>query len=163
MFVGNIRHVCHTSRETKCLPVISARLPIMADSKKAKHMAEKPLDGARRRQPALPAPALSARLIMKKMIPLDVIRLSEPATTAALDATQKAVRDRYASQIQAALAEMQIILAGRAPRSLKGTVAIAYMAAKTHFDALIMEQKCFAEAELTRRLAEASSDPSVAS
>jgi hypothetical protein len=100
---------------------------------------------------------------MKKMIPLDVIRLSEPATTAALDATQKAVRDRYASQIQAALAEMQIILAGRAPRSLKGTVAIAYMAAKTHFEALIMEQKCFAEAELTRRLAEASSDLSVAS
>jgi hypothetical protein len=40
MFVGNIRHVCHTSRETKCLPVISARLPIMADSKKAKNMAE---------------------------------------------------------------------------------------------------------------------------
>jgi hypothetical protein len=103
------------------------------------------------------------RFIMKKMAPLDMNRLGDPVATAALDATQKAVRDRYASQIQATLAEMQIILADRAPRSLKGTVAITYMAAKTHFDALIMEQKCFAEAELTRRLAEASSDPSVTS
>ena len=100
---------------------------------------------------------------MKKMTPLDVIRLGDPATTAAIDATQKALRDRYDGQTQAALVEMQTILAGREPRSLKGTVAIAYMAAKTHFEALIMEQKCFAEAELTRRLAEASSDPSVAS
>jgi hypothetical protein len=95
---------------------------------------------------------------MKKMTPLDVIRLGDPATTAALDAAQKAVRDRYAGLIQAILAEMQIILAGRQPRSLKGATAVAYMAAKTRFDALILEQKCFAEAELTRRLAETSSN-----
>jgi hypothetical protein len=98
---------------------------------------------------------------MKKMTPLDVIRLGDPATTAALDAAQKAVRDRYAGLIQAILAEMQIILAGRQPRSLKGATAVAYMAAKMRFGALILEQKCFAEAELTRRLAETSSNPCV--
>ena len=98
---------------------------------------------------------------MKKMTPLDVIRLGNPATTAAIDATQKAVRDRYDGQIQTALAEMQTILAGRSPRGLHGAAAVTYMAAKARFDALVMEQKCFAEAELTRRLAEASSDPSV--
>ena len=98
---------------------------------------------------------------MKKMAPLDMIRLGDPAITAALDATQKAVRDRYASQIQAAWTEMQTILDSHPQRSLKGTVAIAYMVAKTRFDALIMEQKRFAEAEVARRLAEASSDPSV--
>jgi hypothetical protein len=101
--------------------------------------------------------------IMKKMTPLDVIRLGDPATTAALDATQKAVRGRYASQIQAALAEMQTILDGRHPCALRDTVAFTYMAAKTRFDALILEQKRFAAAELTRRLAETSSDPSVTS
>ena len=58
---------------------------------------------------------------------------------------------------------MQIILAGRQPRSLKGATAVAYMAAKTRFGALILEQKCFAEVELTRRLAETSSNPSVTS
>ena len=31
---------------------------------------------------------------MQKMTPLDVIRLGDPATTAALNATQKVVRDR---------------------------------------------------------------------
>jgi hypothetical protein len=92
---------------------------------------------------------------MKKMAPLDVIRLGDPATTAALDAIQKAVRDRYDGQIQAALAEMQTVLAGRSPRGLHGAAAVAYMAAKTRFDALVMEQKRFAEAELIRRLAEA--------
>jgi hypothetical protein len=101
------------------------------------------------------------RFIMKKMVPLDVIRLGDPATTAALDATQKAVRDRYASQIQATWTEMQSILAGREPRGLKGATAVAYMVAKTRFDVLVMKQKRFATAELTRRLAETSSDPSV--
>ena len=38
---------------------------------------------------------------MKKMTPLDVIRLGDPATTAAIDATQKALRDRYDGQTQA--------------------------------------------------------------
>jgi hypothetical protein len=101
------------------------------------------------------------RFIMKKMVPLDVIRLGDPATTAALGATQQAVRDRYAGQIQIALAEMQTILDGRSPRSLRGSVAIAYMAAKMRFNVLVLEQKRFAKAELIRRLAETSSDPSM--
>jgi hypothetical protein len=89
---------------------------------------------------------------MKKLTPRDVIGLADPATTVVLDGTLKTAQDRYDTQIQAALAEIRTILAGRSPRGLQGATAIAYVAAQRRFDTLVMEQKRFAKAELARRL-----------
>jgi hypothetical protein len=89
---------------------------------------------------------------MKKLTPRDVIRLADPDITVVLDTTLKVVQDRYDAQIQAALAEIKTILAGRSPPDLKGAAATAYVVAKRGFDALAMEQKRFAKAELARQL-----------
>src|SRR4051794_12578347 len=97
-------------------------------------------------------PIYKGRFIMKKLTPRDVIGLADPATTVVLDGTLKTAQDRYDTQIQAALAEIRTILAGRSPRGLQGATAIAYVAAQRRFDTLVMEQKRFAKAELARRL-----------
>jgi hypothetical protein len=69
-----------------------------------------------------------------------------------MDATMKTAQDRYGGQIEAALAEMRTILAGRSPCALQGDDALRFMAAQMRFDQVAVAQKHFAEADLASRL-----------
>jgi hypothetical protein len=69
-----------------------------------------------------------------------------------VDAALQASDDCFRPQIEAVLAEMRNILAGRNPRSLKGAAVLSYGQAQTRLNILLAEQRRYADAELTRRM-----------
>jgi hypothetical protein len=66
------------------------------------------------------------------------------------DAARQAAGDEFGARLRLAFEEMQWMLAGRSPRDRHPREMIIYMAAREHFNALMIAQQRFADAKLAR-------------
>jgi hypothetical protein len=78
--------------------------------------------------------------------------IADPVTQAALDDAIKAAKDLFGPVTKAVVARMNALLAGRLPSALSGAETATLMSLKARFNALAIEQRYFAEADLQRRL-----------
>jgi hypothetical protein len=88
----------------------------------------------------------------RKLTPRDRLRLADPVTAKAMDAALEAGRARFEGPMNAVLADIKRLLAGRSPRSLTGAEAVQLMSLKTEFDGIAIQQKRFMEADAAFRL-----------
>jgi hypothetical protein len=78
--------------------------------------------------------------------------LADPVTQAAEDAALAEARQRFDPQMDAVIAEIKALLAGRHPADLSGGEAVMLIGLKARFDALAIEQQEFAAEALASRL-----------
>jgi hypothetical protein len=71
-------------------------------------------------------------------------------SNAARQAAAKAAGDEFGARLRLAFEEMQWMLAERSKRDLHPCEVIVYMAAREHFNALVIAQQRFADAKLAR-------------
>jgi hypothetical protein len=79
-------------------------------------------------------------------------RLADPTTHAAMDAAMAAAKARFDPLMAPITAELLGLLNARRERELTQAETVQVMALQARFDALSMEQKRFAEADLAHRL-----------
>lgn len=87
----------------------------------------------------------------RKLTPRDRLRLADPVTAKAMDAAVEAGRARFEGPMNAVLADIRTLLAGRSPRSLTGPEAVEFMSLKVELDGIAIQQRRFMEADAAFR------------